>query len=281
MITERFIRSDRKTILGADDKAALSIFMEGIKYIKKFNIPHPDIYFVFTYAEEQGLVGAKNLDFSLIKAKSGFSFDAGGRVGQVIVSAPTHYQYKILCYGQAAHAGIEPEKGKSAIKIAADVIQKIETGKLDHETTANVGTINGGVATNIVPERVKIEGEVRSRNKSTLLNYLKRLKITLEKIKKKYDGNIDLHLSQAYQSYHFHSDSFLVKKFMEAVKKIKRKPVLVEINGGHDANILKQNGFQCLNCGIGMTHVHSTKEFIPITELIHGLKLFLSLVISW
>ncbi len=109
IVTEKLIKSDGTTILGGDDKAAITLFLEGIRYIKRFNIKHPDIYFVLTFAEEQGLIGAKNLDFSLIKAKYGFSFDAGGKPGTAVIGAPTHYQYTITVIGKSAHAGVEPE----------------------------------------------------------------------------------------------------------------------------------------------------------------------------
>lgn len=278
VVTDKLIKSDGKTILGSDDKSALAIFLEGIRIIKKYNIKHPDIYFVLTYAEEQGLIGAKNLDFSLLKAKYGFSFDSGGPVGTAVISAPTHYQYTITVWGKSAHAGIEPEKGINAIKIGAKLIDKIKSGRINKETTANVGKINGGRAANIVPDTVVIEGEVRSRNSEKLKKYIQNLKSIISTIKKKFKIRIDFKLKLAYKSYNFSKKSFLVKRFSLACRNINIKPVFEKSNGGSDSNIFNQNKFQCLNVATGMSNVHSTDEFILIKDLVNGVKLFLSLI---
>lgn len=281
VVTEKLIKSDGKTILGGDDKAAVALFLEGIQYLKKFNIKHPDIYFILTCAEEHGLIGAKNMDFSLVKAKYGFSFDADGKPGTAVVAAPTHYQYTITVFGKAAHAGVEPEKGINAIKIGSELIRRIKTGKLDYETTANVGKIEGGIATNIVPDRVIIEGEVRSRNEQKLKRYLKNLTQIIVSIKKDYKVRIKFDLEKAYKAYNFTKNAMLVEKLAEACKYIKIKPYLEKSNGGSDCNIFNQKKFQCLNLGIGMSKVHSKKEFILIKDLVNGLKLFLSLIVNW
>ncbi|MDD5067341.1 MAG: M20/M25/M40 family metallo-hydrolase [bacterium] len=281
VITDKLIRSDGSTILGADDKSALAIFLEGIRYIRKYKILCPDIYFILTYAEEQGLVGAKNLDFRSIRPKYGFSFDSGGSIGRVILAAPTHYQYKIMVRGKAAHAGIEPEKGISAIKIASELVREIRTGRIDGETTANIGRFNGGIATNIVPENVVMEGEVRSRDRQKTSRYIRDLRKLVSRISAKFKVRIHFQLTHAYDQYQFREDSFLVRKFSQSCVSIGLKPVFERSNGGSDANILNQNGFQCLNCSVGMSDVHSTGEYIRIKDLVLGLKLFLSLIINW
>jgi len=278
IITDTLIKSDGKTILGGDDKAALAIFIELIKFIKKHNIPTPDIYFVLTYGEEIGLVGAKNFDFSLLKAKYGFSFDADGSPGTIILSAPTHYLYEIKVYGKSAHAGIEPEKGLNAIKIAADIINNIPMGKIDFETTANVGKIEGGIATNIVPDFVQFNGEVRSRNKIKLKNYIKNLKELLNEKSRKYKTKIEYNFNLAYKGYKFNENSFLVKKLKEACEICNLPVKYVHSNGGSDANIFNQNGFPTLNLGIGMQNVHSKNEFILIKDLINSFRLAVSIV---
>ncbi len=281
IITDKLIKSDGNTVLGSDDKAAVAIFLEGIEYILKNKIEHPDIYFVFTFAEEMGLIGAKHLDFTKIKAKEGYSFDGDGRVGTIILSAPTHYRYKIIVYGKSSHAGIAPEKGKNAILIASDLITKVKMGKIDNDTTANIGVISGGRATNIVPDRVTIEGEVRSQNFKKLKTYIKELKDKINKIKSKYKCKIKIDIWQEYKGFKFNENSFLVKKIVDACKKIKVKPIFEYSNGGSDANIFNQNGFKCLNIGIGMQKVHSTEEFILIKDLINGFRLFISLIENW
>ncbi|MBU1077956.1 MAG: M20/M25/M40 family metallo-hydrolase [Spirochaetes bacterium] len=281
VITDKLIRSDGSTILGSDDKSAITLFLEGIRYIKQNRLKHTDIYFVLTYAEEQGLVGAKNFDFSLLKAKYGFSFDSHGKIGTAVLSAPTHYQYTVTVKGKSAHAGIEPEKGINAIVTGAKLINKIKVGKIDHETTANVGKIEGGIATNIVPEKVVFEGEVRSRNREKLKRYIKDLKSIISTFRKKYRVKIDLDLKLAYRSYDFSGTSFLVKQFRKACRAINISPVFDKSNGGSDSNIFNQNGFQCLNVSTGMAEVHSTEEYILIKDMVQGMKLFLSLITQW
>ena len=282
IVSDKQISTDKTTILGADNKAALTLFLEGIEYIKRFNIPHPNIYFILTYAEEQGLIGAKNLDFSMLKGlKYGYSFDASGCPGTAVLSAPTHYQYTLTVLGKSAHAGVEPEKGISAIKAASALISRIRTGKLDQETTSNVGTISGGIATNIVPEKAVIDGEIRSRNEEKLKKYNKELARVIDQIKKEYKVKIKFNLFKAYRSYCFMKNDFLIKKFSKACKAINIKPVFEKSNGGSDCNIFNQNNLKCLNLGIGMMNVHTKKESILIKDLKNSLKLFLSIVINW
>ncbi len=281
VVTEKIIKSDGTTILGADDKSAIAVLLEGIRYIRNYNIKHPDIYLVLTYAEEKGLIGAKNLDFSLLKARHGYSLDGDGSPGNAVISAPTHYQYKITIYGKAAHAGVEPEKGIDAMKASAALINKIKTGKIDFETTANVGKISGGVATNVVTEKVVLEGEVRSRNEQKLIRYLKNFKEQVNKIKKEFKVRIQLKLEKAYKSYNFTEKAIMVKKFIQACDYIKIKPVFTKMNGGSDCNIFNQNRYNCLNIGMGMFEVHSKDEFISIKDLVNSLKLFLSIIINW
>ncbi len=281
VVTEKLIKSDGTTVLGADDKSAIAVLLEGIRYIKEHNIQHPDMYFVLTHAEEQGLIGAKALDFSLFKAKYGYSLDGDGHPGTAVLAAPTHYIYTLTVLGKAAHAGVEPEKGIDAMKAGAGLINRIKTGKIDFETTANVGKIKGGVATNVVPDKVVIEGEVRSRNEQKLIKYLKDFKEQISKIKKEFKVKIQLKLEKAYKAYEFNKNALLVKKFAKACKYIGINPVFTKMNGGSDCNIFNQNKFQCLNIGMGMFKVHSKEEFILIKDMINSLKLFLSIVITW
>lgn len=275
------IRSDGTTILGADDKAAISIFLAGIRHINRCRLKHPELYFILTCAEEQGLVGAKNLDFSRIRAREGFCFDADGPPGHVILAAATHYQYRILVRGKAAHAGIQPEKGKNAVKIGAELIRMLPSGRLDHETTANVGMVQGGIATNIVPEDACIEGEFRSRNDKKIRLLLSNLRSSVMKVQRKSGARIAFRPVRAYRSYWFSPDSRLVKRFVRSCRDIGVKPRFMKSNGGSDANILNQKGRACLNCGIGMSDVHSPKEFIRVRDLANGLKLFLSIIRNW
>ncbi|TXK87170.1 M20/M25/M40 family metallo-hydrolase, partial [Parageobacillus sp. SY1] len=158
-IQDGYVVTDGTTILGADDKAGLAAMFEAIRVLKEQNIPHGTIQFIITVGEESGLVGAKALDPSLIQAKFGYALDSDGKVGNIVVAAPTQAKLKVVVYGKTAHAGVAPEKGVSAITIAAKAIAQMPLGRIDEETTANIGRFEGGTQTNIVCDRVDILAE--------------------------------------------------------------------------------------------------------------------------
>lgn len=161
-IEDGYIKSDGTTILGADDKAGLAAMLEAITVLKEENIAHGKIEFIITVGEESGLVGAKALDSSLVTAKFGYALDSDGKVGDIIVAAPTQAKVNATIYGKTAHAGVAPERGVSAITIASRAISKMPLGRIDEETTANIGRFEGGTQTNIVCDRVDILAEARS-----------------------------------------------------------------------------------------------------------------------
>ncbi|MDO9575704.1 MAG: M20/M25/M40 family metallo-hydrolase, partial [bacterium] len=167
LIESDIIKSDGNSILGADDKSGITCIVEALRVITENKLPHPPIEVVFTVCEENGLLGAKNLDYSMIRAKMGYALDTGSPFA-LVVGAPYHNGITIKVFGREAHAGAAPSKGINAIKIAADAISKIDTGQIDKETTANIGIIRGGTATNIVPGFVEVKAEVRSHNEEKL-----------------------------------------------------------------------------------------------------------------
>jgi tripeptide aminopeptidase len=162
------VRASGKTILGADDKAAAAAILEALRVLKEKKIPHPPLEIVFTAAEEIGLVGAKQFDCRRLKAKAGFIFDASGPVGGMINKAPAYDAIRAVITGRAAHAGATPEDGISAIQIAGRAIAKMRLGRIDKQTTANIGLISGGTARNVVPDRCRLEGEARSHSPAAL-----------------------------------------------------------------------------------------------------------------
>ena len=161
-IQDGYVVTDGTTILGADDKTGLTAMIELVRVLTEQAIPHGQIQFVITVGEESGLVGAKVLDLSKIDAKFGFALDSDGPVGDIIVAAPTQAKVNAKIYGKTAHAGVAPEKGISAIQIAAKAIAKMPLGRIDDETTANIGRFEGGRATNIVCDYVEVLAEARS-----------------------------------------------------------------------------------------------------------------------
>ncbi len=270
------IYSSGNTILGSDDKAAVASMIIAIEEIVKANFLHGDLYFLFTSAEEIGLFGIKNFDFSLINPDFGFVLDSHDKVGRIIIAAPYHYKYKIKVKGKASHAGIEPEKGVNAIKIAAKIVSKLPQGKINKNTVANVGTIDGGKATNIVAEECEITGEFRSHS----LEDIEKLKSYVEKlvsICKKEAINIDIELTEMYKGFNYNRSDDVVKYVTEALLSMNIKPIYEKTGGGSNTNIYNQNGIKALTLSIGMMNIHSTEEYIEIEDLENLTKLILKL----
>jgi tripeptide aminopeptidase len=188
-IQDGYIMTDGTTILGADDKAGLAAMLESIRVLKENNIAHGKIEFVITAGEESGLVGAKALDPSLMTAKFGYALDSDGKVGNIIVAAPTQAKVKATLYGKTAHAGVAPERGVSAITMAAKAVAKMPLGRIDEETTANIGRFEGGTQTNIVADRVDILAEARSLVPEKMEAQVAKMKDAFEKTAHEMGGH--------------------------------------------------------------------------------------------
>ncbi|MEN2997503.1 MAG: M20/M25/M40 family metallo-hydrolase [Brevinematia bacterium] len=275
------IKSDGKTILGADDKAGITAMLELLYHIKEeAHAKFGDIYLIITSGEEIGLIGARHLDTSVIKAKYGYCLDSHGDVGTAITKGVIHYRFKVECIGKSSHAGIEPEKGINSIKMSAYIIDRLPSGSLDEDTVINIGEIKGGKATNIVPEYTVFEGEVRSFKQSKIEKELDRIKEISLEAKKKFGGEVKIETEKLYEGYDIPEHSPSVKRFVDTCYKIGIKPVLTVTKGGSDANILNAKNLETLNISCGMRNPHSTEEFILIKDLIDITKLVISLATS-
>lgn len=272
------IVSDEKTILGADDKAGIAALLEALRFIKENNISHGDIEIIFTVCEEIGLLGSKNLDTSRLKSKMAFILDAVGRTGRIITSAPSKRDFKIVIIGRAAHAGANPENGINAIKIAGDFLSQINLGRIDEETTANIGIISGGRATNIIPDKVVLEGEVRSRNNEKIESYIYKLQETLENLAKKANARTEIEIKKNYNGYNLSSTSPVVKVAIKAAESIGLQPELCSAGGGTDANIFNEKGILSINLAVGMMNVHTIGEWIYIEDLERTTKYIIAIV---
>ncbi|NQV17772.1 MAG: M20/M25/M40 family metallo-hydrolase [Armatimonadetes bacterium] len=273
------ITSDGTTILGSDDKSGIAQIFWAIKEISENHITHAPIEIVFTVSEEKGLLGSKNLDYSLIKSKFGFALDSR-KVGSLAIGAPSENDLKIFVHGKEAHAGVEPEKGLNAIKIAAEAITKIPLGRIDEETTCNIGKIEGGKATNIIPNYVKIEAEVRSHSEEKLQKITQQISSIFKETASKYqvknsDGKIiyakvEIDINKGYQSFRLKEDDEIIKLGHEA-NKVLDLPCTTSIGGGgSDANNFNQNAIKMAIVGTGMNSVHTVDEFILISDLEKG-----------
>jgi len=272
------ISSTGNTVLGADDKSALAQILEALSVLQETNLQHGDLEIVFTSAEEKGLFGAKNLDFKRIRSRFGLVLDSSGSVGKLVVAAPTRITYEMRVIGKAAHAGIEPEKGINAIKVAAEVISAVPNGRISADTTANIGIINGGSATNVVPMEVVIHGELRSHDDGTLQNIKRDIFDTARRIVKKNKAKI--HISEQEECQSFRIDEFdCFLQFMDnVVKSCRITPSHVITGGGSDANIFNKRGIKTINISTGMQKIHSNEEYILLKDLYKGSLLVLNAI---
>ncbi|MCS7199583.1 MAG: M20/M25/M40 family metallo-hydrolase [Caldimicrobium sp.] len=280
---EDLFRSNGKTILGADDKAGIAVLVELAKVLRENPLLHAPIEMVFTTCEEIGLLGAKNLDFKLLQAKLGLVLDSEDPT-EVINAAPSSYQFNLKIYGKAAHAGLEPEKGINAIKILAQIITNLPTGRLDKETTMNIGKINGGTYVNIVPDLAFVEGEMRSHSEEKLNS----LKIEIEKAVKEIVDNYPqkinnlpsytIDFTSVFNAFYIPEEDPYAKLIKEAGKTLNLEITFKRKEGGSDANIFNTKGIKTFILGTGMQKVHTTEEFIRKKDLILCAKLVLAIV---
>ncbi|MCP3900327.1 MAG: M20/M25/M40 family metallo-hydrolase [Desulfobacteraceae bacterium] len=275
-------RSDGTTILGADDKSALAIIIEILKIIFENKLNHPPIEIIFTTCEEIGLIGAKNFDFSLISSKFGYVLDSTDTEG-IATNAPAANRITIKVFGKAAHAGGEPENGVNALSIASKAITNLKIGRIDHETTCNLGIITGGLATNIVPDLITIEGEVRSHDETKLDNLTNLIK---ESFLNSWDEfcygtdipKIEYIVEKDFPKTDIPSDSLVVTLAQKASKNLGRTMETKVIGGGADANIFFENGILPGVIGTGMKQVHTVNEYIGLDDMIKTTELLLEII---
>jgi len=272
------IISDGKTILGADDKAAIAALLEALYIIKEKNISHGDIEIVFSICEEIGLHGAKNLDISSLNARIAFVLDAGGQVGKIITTAPSQNSLEIIIYGKSAHAGSNPEEGINAIQVAGFALSRMKLGRIDEETTTNIGIISGGKATNIVPDEVTLEGEVRSRKEEKLDKYTEQLKKIAEDTAQEFKAKAEVKINREYYCYNLSTDDQVVKIATKAIKDMGLQPLLCPSGGGSDANVFNKKGFPSVVLAVGMEKVHTLEEYILVKNLKNTAGCILSIV---
>ncbi|MCX7845398.1 MAG: M20/M25/M40 family metallo-hydrolase [Dictyoglomaceae bacterium] len=265
-IEEEYIKSNGETILGADNKSAIAAILEAIETIKENNIKNRNVEIILTVAEEVGLRGAKNLDYSLIKSKEGYVLDSDGELGSVIIKAPYHSRFFLNIYGKASHAGAEPEKGLSAILLSSEFILKLPWGKIDEDTTGNVGIIRGGRATNIIPDDVYLEGEFRSLDLEKLNLCFKNFEEQLKRIEEK-GGKWNLRKEDLYRGYSFNENDPIIKKIKPIFESLNYQLTFKSTKGGSDANIFNERGLKALNIGIAVENPHSVDERIKIDNL--------------
>ncbi len=285
-VKDGIMRSDGTTILGSDDKSGVAIIVEIIKSLKENNIPHGDIEVAFTICEEIGLLGAKYYDVNQLSAKHGIVLDSS-TPDRLVLRCPSAEDLLFTVHGIEAHAGLCPEDGISAIKVASDAISSMTFGRIDHETTSNIGIINGGVATNIVTGKVDVVGEVRSHDEQKLQAQIYHMQECFINAAKKYKVNLDgkeqyakveFSNERAYDRMDAGDDSYITKLVLQAVDNLGHKVKLHTTGGGCDANYFNKFGISCANLGTGMYELHTVNEYLVLEEQQRCAKIMLETV---
>ncbi len=272
------ITSDGTTILAADDVAGIVAILEAVRIIQEQKIPHGRLEILFTVAEEGGLFGAKSVDAEQFQAKAGFFMDAGGPVGTIVTAAPAQKGLQVTIHGKAAHAGVAPEEGISAIVVAAQAITKMKLGRIDKETTSNIGVIQGGAATNIIPDTVKLKGEARSLNNDKLDIQIQHMVDVINSTCQDHDARADIQVDHSYSAFGLNNDDYAVELAVAAAEAIGLEPKIESTGGGSDANIINGYGIPSVVLGMGYTDVHTTKEAIAVKQLVAAAKYVLSII---
>ena len=274
------------TILGSDDKAGLTEIIEAVEVLHEQGIPHVPLEVVITVCEEQGLLGAKELDFDRLAGKAGIALDTTGQ-NIVIHRAPAANRFKIDIFGHEAHAGVCPEQGISAVQIAARAIARMPLGRIDAETTANIGMIHGGQAINIIPKQVTLTGEVRSHDPDKLRNYTEKIVKTIEEevdeatrcaANGSAKASMSLELSEDYPAMQVAVDNPLIKTIQAAGDALGRPQKIRAAGGGSDANIFNGHGIDMVILACGMDKVHTVHEQVTVEDMVRTSELLVEII---
>jgi len=258
---------NKNCILGGDDKVAVAAIIEILCYIVENNIKTGNIYIIFTISEEIGVIGAKYVDMEKIGAKYGFVFDSHGDIGTIYNQAPYQNSIEAEFIGKAAHAGIEPEKGINSIKAAAIAISNIRFGRLDGQTTANIGKIEGGMARNIVPASTRMLLEARSLEESKLETVTAEMMASLKSASTDTGCRLKYELIREYDGFTIMPEEIPLKIASDAIKKTGIRPKIASSGGGSDINVFNSKGKRAVNLSSGMENVHTDSEYVKISQL--------------
>ncbi len=273
-----FVRNSGGTILGADNKAAVVAMVEAVRRVVEEGRAHAGVELVLTAKEEVGLVGAKAFDSSRLRARVGYVYDMAAPIGTLIMAAPSARALDVRFRGRAAHSGMYPEDGRSAIAAAARAIADFRLGRLDHETTANVGTIEGGTARNIVPEWCSFRAEVRSLDERKVADVLEEMLEAATFAASLGECDVETEVDADYRGYRFKRDDEPVRIAVAAFERTGHEPRFETTGGGADANVFNARGLECLNLANGMIDIHTPDERIAVDDLDTMVEVTLALI---
>lgn len=261
-----YIYSDGTTVLGADDKAGIAAILELIHTLKDCDIAHGQIQFIITVGEESGLEGAKVLDKTLLDADYGYAVDASVPVGTTVIGAPSQMKLVATIHGKKAHAST-PNKGISAINIAAKAISNMHLGQIDHETTANIGRFEGGSATNVVADKVTLQAEARSHSPQKVEAQINHMKSVFETTARKFGSSASVETYQTYTGFKIEDNSKVTQVATSSAAQLNLVPRTVIAGGGSDGNIINGYGIPTVILGVGYEFIHTTDERMEIKSL--------------
>ena len=262
------IHSDGTSILAADDVSGICSILYGVRKIVAEKVPHGDIEVVLSVAEEVGLLGARYLDYSKVNSKMAYVIDVGGPVGAIVNQAPTQYTFIVKVHGRSAHAGIEPEKGLSAIRVAAVALTRLREGRLSEFSTANFGVIQAGKATNIVCDLAEIQGECRSLKPDELTSYINEVKTIFAEVAREFNTEIELEERLEYQTFKVEEDEPVIQIAVRAMKSLGLAPKINASGGGMDGNYFNLNNIKAIGIAPGFIGVHTSQEQQSVSELV-------------
>ena len=271
------IRSDGTTVLGGDDTSGVAIILELLELIaskrEQIDEKPPALEIVFTVQEESGLLGSKGLDTSRLTARHGIVLDMGGPRGWIAAQGPSQNRLQAVVHGRKAHAACAPEEGINAIRVAAEAIAVEPLGRIDEQTTANVGIIHGGEATNIVPDRVEILGEARSLDGEGLRKQTEAMISALNEAAGRHGATVATDVEFSYRAFTVSEEAPIVQMLSRTTRSFGLEPALIPTVGGSDSNIFNERGIQTVNISTGMEQVHTTEEQIKLSEMVFCARL--------
>ncbi len=261
-------RSDGTTVLGSDDLAGVCAILEAVRSLDEDGVPRRSLQVILSVGEERNLAGAKQVDPAAIKAREGYVLDTSGPPGHAVNTAPGNRRIVAVFHGRAAHAGIAPEKGVNAVAAAADAISACRWGRLDARTTANVGRIEGGGATNIVPDACRFEAECRSFDVDALDALAASIADRCREAAARRGATVEVAVTAAYETFRLDRKHAVVRRFADACDALGLPVTLSPGGGGSDANVYAKHGVACLVLACGMTDVHSVLESLSLDDLV-------------
>lgn len=272
------IRSGSRAVLGADNKASVAAIVYTVEQIIRERIPHAGLEILLTAGEENGLKGAKASSMDGMAARCGFCFDCNGAVGGVVVRAPSQKTVRAVFKGKSAHAGVAPEEGRNAVAAAARAVAGMELGRIDNETTANIGIIKGGEAINVVPDRCHIAGESRSHDPAKLDAKMSEMLDAINIAAAAAGLDVETTVVDEFHAFDLRDGTLPVDLASRALRQMGIEPEHITTGGGSDVNVFNRKGLASVNLAVGMEKVHTPDEFITVASLHDVHRLMLNLL---